>query len=246
MIGQIKPGISLVHGDCLNKMRLIPDDSIDFVCVDLPYGTTQCKWDAIIDLDIMWENLDRITKSNTPMVFFAQTPFDKVLGCSNLKKLKYEWIWEKTAATGHLNSKKMPMKAHENILVFYDRLPTYNPQKTQGHKPVNNYTKKNNSDGDCYGVTSVSSGGGNTDRYPRDILVFPSDKQKCNLHPTQKPLALLEYLVKTYSNEGDVVLDFCMGSGTTGLACKNLKRKFIGIEKEYQYYKTSFERVIFS
>ena len=250
------PNMKLMNGDCLETMKKIPDGSIDLVLTDPPYGTTACKWDSIIPLEPMWEQLNRIIKTNGVIVLMAQTPFDKVLGSSNLSMLKYEWIWEKTAATGHLNAKKMPMKAHENILVFsndpqdhwnmlvfYNKLPTYNAQKTQGNKPTNTYTKKHNSDGDCYGNTISVSGGGNTDRYPRSVQVFSSDKQKESYHPTQKPVALMEYLVKTYTNEGETVLDFTMGSGTTGVACKNLNRKFIGIELDNDYFKIATERI---
>jgi site-specific DNA-methyltransferase (adenine-specific) len=210
--------------------------------MDLPYGTTRCKWDSQIDLGKLWFELERVAKDSCAIVLFAQTPFDKVLGVSNLKLLKYEWIWEKTAATGHLNAKKMPMKAHENILVFYKKLPTYNPVKTQGHTPVNAYTKRNG-DGECYGEGVVVSGGGNTDRYPRSVQVFSSDKQTCRLHPTQKPLALIEYLVKTYSNEGDVCGDFTMGSGTMGVACKKLGRSFIGFEKDPDIFQVAKNRI---
>ena len=211
--------------------------------VDLPYQTTQNSWDSMIDLEEMWIQLDRICKSNTAKLMFAQTPFDKILGCSNLKELKYEWIWEKTTATGHLNAKKMPMKAHENILVFYKSLPTYNPQKTIGHKPANSYTKHQD-DGSNYGETKVGiSGGGQTDRYPRSVQVFKTDKQKVSLHPTQKPVALLEYLIKTYSNEGDTVLDFTAGSFSTGVASLNTNRKFIGIEMEEKYFEIGVNRI---
>lgn len=211
-----------------------------------PFGTTNCKWDTPIDLQQLWQQYERIIKDNGAIVLFGQAPFDKVLGASNLQLLRYEWIWEKTAATGHLNAKRMPLKAHENILVFYKKLPVYNPQKTQGHKPVNSYTKyldvQNKSE--IYNkVTQEISGGGNTDRYPRSVLQFPSDKQKLNLHPTQKPLALCEYLIKTYSNEGDVILDNCAGSGTTLLAAQNLNRHFIGIEKEEQYVEVARKRL---
>lgn len=236
-------GINLFQGDCLEVMKEIPDGGIDMVLTDPPYGTTRCKWDMVIDLELMWEQLERIIKPNGAILLLAQTPFDKVLGASNLSLLRYEWIWEKSAATGHLNAKKMPMKAHENILVFYEKLPTYVPIKTQGHMPVNSYTKKQDSDGDCYGKTSQSSGGGNTDRFPRSVLKFPSDKQKANLHPTQKPLALMEYMIKTYTNEGETVLDFTMGSGTTGVAAKNLKRNFIGIELDEEYFKIAKQRI---
>lgn len=234
---------SLLFGDCLERMKEIPDESIDMILVDLPFGTTQNSWDSVVDMDLIWKEVNRISKSNAAKLFFAQTPFDKVLGCSNLKQLKYEWIWEKTTATGHLNAKKMPMKAHENILVFYDKLPTYNPQKTTGHKPANSYTKHQD-DGSNYGETKVGiSGGGQTDRYPRSVQVFKTDKQKVSLHPTQKPVALLEYLIKTYSNEGDVVLDFTAGSFSTGVACLNTNRKFIGIEMDEGYFNIGVNRM---
>jgi site-specific DNA-methyltransferase (adenine-specific) len=216
------------------------------ILCDLPYGTTKCKWDSVINLQELWKHYERIIKDNGVIVLTAQTPFDKVLGASNLSLLKYEWIWEKTQATGHLNAKKMPMKAHENILVFYKNLPIYNPQKTFGHKPINSYTKyietQNNTE--LYGkMKKEIKGGGDTDRYPRSVLLFPSDKQKNYLHSTQKPLALMEYLIKTYTNEGDLVLDNCAGSGTTGLAAKNLNRNFIMIEKEIEFYEICLERV---
>lgn len=234
---------NLMQGDCLERMREIADGSVDLVLTDPPYGTTQCKWDSVIPLEAMWEQLKRIIKPNGAILLTAQTPFDKVLGASNLAMLRYEWIWEKTAATGHLNANRMPMKAHENVLVFYNKLPTYVPQKTTGHTPTNSYTKRNG-DGECYGDTMEVSGGGNTDRHPRSIQVFSSDKQKVKLHPTQKPLALMEYFIKTYTIGGDVVLDFTMGSGTTGVAAKNLGRDFIGIEKDVAYFKIAEERII--
>lgn len=235
--------IQLWQGNCLQLLPNIPDKSIDMVCSDLPYGTTQCRWDTAIDLQELWAQYKRIIKDNGVIVLHAQTPFDKVLGASNLPMLRYEWIWEKGAATGHLNAKKAPMKAHENILVFYKKLPKYRPIKTTGHKPVNSYTKHQD-DGECYGATKAGiSGGGATDRYPRSVLRFPTDKQTCSLHPTQKPLALIEYLIRTYTDEGDTVLDNCMGSGTTGVACKNLNRDFIGIELYDQYFKIAIERI---
>ena len=239
----VKDNYKLMFGDCLERMKEIPDGSVDLVLTDLPYQTTQNSWDSMIDLEEMWIQLSRICKPNTAKLMFAQTPFDKILGCSNLKELKYEWIWEKTTATGHLNAKKMPMKAHENILVFYKSLPTYNPQKTTGHKPANSYTKHQD-DGSNYGETKVGiSGGGQTDRYPRSVKVFKTDKQKVSLHPTQKPVALLEYLIKTYSNESETVLDFTFGSGSTGVACLNTNRKFIGIEMDAKYYEIACDRL---
>jgi DNA modification methylase len=237
-------------GDCLELMNDIPDKSIDLICCDLPYGTTKCSWDSIIPLDKLWEHYKRIIKNNGAIILFAQTPFDKVLGCSNLEWLRYEWIWEKTQATGFLNAKKMPLKSHENILVFYKNLPTYNPQKTFGHKPINKYTKKASVQNktEVYGkVKTDVSGGGETDRYPRSVQIFSSDKQKNKLngtiHPTQKPLKLLEYLIMTYSNEGDVVLDNCAGSSTTAIACINTNRNWIMMEKEEKYFELSKGRI---
>lgn len=234
-------GIRLYRGDCLEVMKHLP--IVDMVLTDPPYGTTACKWDSTIPLNYMWESISNVVEKRTPILLTAQSPFDKVLACSNIKKLKYEWIWEKPTATGHLNAKKMPMKAHENVLVFYDKLPVYNPQKTTGHKPVNSFTK-HQEDGDVYGRTKIGiSGGGSTERYPRSVQRFSSDKQRSALHPTQKPVALMEYLIKTYTNEGDTVLDFTMGSGTTGVACINTGRKFIGIELDEGYFEIARNRI---
>jgi len=233
----------LLHGDCLTELDKIKDGMVDLVICDLPFNTTNCEWDVAIDMDQLWDIYDRITKANTAILLFAQVPFNVLLGISNMRQLRYEWIWEKTTATGHLNAKKMPMKAHENIMVFYDTLPIYNPQKTTGHKPVNSYTKHQD-DGEIYGKTQVGvSGGGSTERYPRSVLTFPTDKQKSSLHPTQKPVALLEYLIKTYSKEGDVVLDNTFGSGSTGVAAANTARNFIGVEKDYHYFLVGSERI---
>ncbi|MEG0297606.1 MAG: site-specific DNA-methyltransferase [Clostridium sp.] len=233
-------------GDCLKIMKNIEDKSIDMILCDLPYGTTRCPWDSQIDLNRLWDRYCRVIKDNGAIVLFAQTPFDKILGVSNLQMLKYEWIWEKTQATGHLNAKKMPMKAHENILVFYKKLPVYNPQKTTGHAPVNTYTKyiatQNNTD--IYGKLSKEiSGGGNKERYPRSVQIFSSDKQRECLHPTQKPVKLLEFLINTYTNEGEIVLDNCIGSGSTAVAAINTNRKFIGIEKDEKIYDTAVNRI---
>ena len=235
-------------GDCLELMpKLIEDKSVDMIFCDLPYGTTKCKWDSVIDLPKLWSEYERVIKDNGVILLFAQSPFDKVLGASKLNLLRYEWIWEKTQATGHLNAKKMPMKAHENILVFYKKLPTYNPQKTNGHKPINSYTKyiKTQNNTEIYGeMKREISGGGETDRYPRSILTFASDKQKSKLHPTQKPLSLIEYMIKTYTNEGDLILDNTAGSGTTGLGAKNLKRDYIMMEQDPEHYETACKRVL--
>ena len=220
----------VIKGDCLEVMKDIPDKSIDMILCDLPYGTTRNSWDSIIPLDLLWQQYNRVIKDNGAIILTAQTPFDKVLGVSNLSFLKYEWIWVKQQGTGFLNSKKMPLKATENILVFYKKPPTYNPQMRTGFKP---YTCKSGNGSNNYGeqVQVITKSDG--ERYPLNWIEVSYDKDK--LHPTQKPLALFEYLIKTYTNEGDTVLDNCAGSGTTGVACKNLNRNYILIEKEQEY-----------
>jgi site-specific DNA-methyltransferase (adenine-specific) len=229
-------------GDCLEVMSEIETGSVDMVLCDLPYGTTRCSWDSVIDLQKLWLQYKRIVKPNGAILLFAQSPFDKVLGVSNLPMLKYEWIWEKTSATGHFNAKKMPLKAHENILVFYKELPTYNFIKTSGHVRKTAY-KRQTLNSEVYNANTTDTFYDSTDRYPRSVLKFKSDKQTENLHPTQKPLALCEYFIATYSNEGDTILDNTAGSGTTGLAAKNLKRNSILIEKEYSHFETILMRV---
>jgi len=233
--------INLLHGDCLELMTNIPEHSIDMVCCDLPYGTTNCSWDSVIDLDLLWKHYHRIVKENGAILLFAQTPFDKVLGVSNLEMLRYEWIWEKTYSTGFFNAKKMPMKAHENILVFYKKLPTYNPQKTTGHE--NKKARRGAHNSEVYGKAVKKVWYDSTERYPRSIQVIASDKQKHSYHPTQKPVQLIEYLIKTYTNKGAHVLDNTMGSGTTGVACANLGRKFTGIEIEEKFYLIAKNRI---
>ena len=234
--------MKLTHGDCLEIMVQIPDGSVDMVLCDLPFGTTKCKWDTVIPFAPLWVQYRRVAKKNTAFVLFAQTPFDKVLGCSNLPWLRYELIWEKSHPTGHLNAKKMQMKAHENILVFYEKLPTYNSQKTMGH-PRKTATKRQDKT-ELYGAQNFEAlPYDSTERYPRSVLKFPSDKQRSALHPTQKPVALMEYLIRTYTNEGETVLDNCMGSGTTGVACVNTGRNFIGIEQDNKYFAIAKKRI---
>jgi site-specific DNA-methyltransferase (adenine-specific) len=227
-------------------MKDIEDNSVDLILCDLPFGTTQCKWDSVIDLNKLWLQYKRVIKPTGAIVLNAQAPFDKVLGASNLKMLRYEWIWEKTAATGHLNAHYMPMKAHENVLVFYKKRPTYNPQMTKGHKlkSVSTATasKSNDSNSLVYGKQSTTPYS-STERFPRSVLKFAKDKQKSSLHPTQKPYSLGEYFVKTYSNEGDLILDNAAGSGTYGLAAKNLNRNYIMIEKTLKHFNTCRERL---
>mgnify|MGYP000900871689 CR=1 FL=1 len=247
--------IELKQGDCLELMKDLPSKSIDLILCDLPYGTTRNKWDSVIDLELLWEQYNRIIKDRGAILLFAQTPFDKVLRVSNLKHLRYEIIWQKTAPTGFLNAKKMPMKAHENILVFYKKLPIYNPQMTQGHprKVTSNSSRQKSverqqikaavlaTNYNSYGESTV--GYDSTERYPLSVQVFAKDQQKENYHPTQKPVALLEWLIKTYINEGNLVLDNCMGSGSTGVACINTKRNFIGMELTERYFEVAKERI---
>jgi site-specific DNA-methyltransferase (adenine-specific) len=219
-------------------MQSIPDKSINAIICDLPYGTTSNKWDSIISLDLLWAQYKRICKG--AIVLTAQSPFDKMLGASNINMLRYEWIWVKEAGTGFLNAKKAPLKNHENVLVFYEKNPTYNPQMRTGFKP---YVCKKGGDSLNYGlglsenIVTVNNG----DRYPLSVIEFKRDKDK--IHPTQKPVALMEYLVKTYTNQNDIVLDNCMGSGTTGVACKNLGRRFIGIEQDATYFEIAKNRI---
>ena len=231
----------LYQGDCLEVMdKLIKQNvKVDAIITDPPFGTTKNKWDSIIPFDEIWKKLDKLIKPNGAIVLFAQTPFDKVLGASNLKMLRYEWIWNKKLGTGHLNAKKMPMKQHENILVFYKKLPTYHPQMREG-KP---YHKTPSTTSSNYGKQIAMGGTSNGERYPISILDFSNANRKNKLHPTQKPVDLLEYLIKTYTNEGELVLDFTMGSGSTGVACVNANRKFIGIELDEKYFNIAKDRL---
>lgn len=225
--------IELVHADCFDVFPRLQSGSVDLVLADLPYWTTQCAWDTELPLELLWTQYRRICKG--AVVLFAQTPFDKTLGASNIRSLRYEWIWEKTKATGHLNAKKAPMKAHENILVFYDKPPIYNPIKTSGHIRKTAFRKTRNLS-PVYGNQVAGDSYDSTDRYPRSVIEFSSDKQRERFHPTQKPVDLCEYLIRTYTNPGDLVLDNCMGSGTTGVAAARAGRRFYGIEKEQAYF----------
>lgn len=241
--------IQLMQGDCLEMMKYIPDGSVDMILCDLPYGRTKNKWDIGIDLDRLWEQYKRIIKKRGCIALFAQTPFDKVLGNSNLAMLKYEWIWEKPMATGRLNCNFAPMKAHENILIFSksascfvknkDNSMVFIPQMTEG-KPYKAISGKASTNYDTKWAKEQLTINNGT-RYPRDVIKVPHDKSK--LHPTQKPVALLEYLIRTYTNEGDTVLDNCMGSGSTGVACVNTGRNFIGIELDKQYFEIAEKRI---
>jgi len=242
--------IQLHHGDCLDVMPTLEAGSFDAIIADLPYGTTACKWDTVIPFAPLWAEYKRLIKPRGAIVLFGSQPFTSLLVTSNLEWFKYAWVWEKTQATGFLNAKKRPLVSHEDIVVFCSGQSVYNPQKTTGHQPINTYTKRPEvfNKTEVYGkVNRVISGGGETDRFPRSVQVFSSDKQlnKSNgtIHPTQKPVALLEYLIHTYTNEGDAVLDNVMGSGTTGVACVNTERRFTGIEKEAKYFEIARDRI---
>lgn len=236
--------------DTFEFMASLPDNHFEVICADLPYGTTKCKWDSVLDLVRIWENYNRILKPNGVVLLFAQTPFDKVLGVSNLSNLRYEWIWEKTQATGFLNAKKMPLKAHENILVFYRNLPYFNPIMSTGHKPINSYTIRASVQNktEVYGKVSKDiSGGGETTRFPRSVLKYASEKQRFKslgiLHPTQKPLALLEFFMQSYTLPGFNVLDNTMGSGTCAVAADKYKCNFWGCDNSQKYVDIAKRRV---
>ena len=241
--------MQLYQGNCLEVMKQIPDKSVDMILCDLPYGTTKNKWDSTINLESLWRGYKRIIKDNGCIALFAQTPFDKVLGASNLDMLKYEWIWEKPMATGRLNCNFAPMKAHENILIFSKSAACYVKDKSHAMKYYHQmtegkpYTAISGRASTNYDTTwskeqlTVNHG----TRYPRDVQKFAHDKDK--FHPTQKPVALLEYLIKTYTDEGDLVLDNCMGSGSTGVAAKNTNRDFIGMELDENYFEIAKKRI---
>lgn len=234
-------------GDCYEIHNQIDDKSIDMIFTDCPYNTTKAHWDKNINLEKLWQDYDRIIKDDGVILMFSQSPFDKILACSNLKQFRYEWIWEKTQATGHLNSKRMPMKAHENILVFYKKLPKYFPQMSEGHiRKVSSAKHKQNTlnnQTSLYNKFDNFTDYDSTSRYPRDVLKFPSDKQKCSIHETQKPIALCEYLIKTYSQENDIVLDSFSGSCSIGLSAKNLNRRYINIELDETHYNNGLTRM---
>lgn len=237
--------IELWQGDCLELMNNIPDKSVDCIITDLPYGqTSRNRWDTVIPFEPLWEQYKRITKDNAAIILFGNGMFTAELMMSNKSMWKYNLIWEKTQPTGFLNAKKMPLRNHEDICIFYKKPPTYNPQKTTGHtrkvsKAEHKVGCKNTSDYGEHGLTTYDS----TERYPKSVWKFAKDTQKSSLHPTQKSLALIEELVKTYSNEGDLILESCMGSGTCGMACVNTNRRFIGIEKEEKYFEIAKDRI---
>jgi site-specific DNA-methyltransferase (adenine-specific) len=250
--------LELWQGDCLELMEDIPDGSVDMILCDLPYGTTACKWDTIIPLEPLWSCYERIIKDNGAIVLFGSEPFSSKLRMSNLKMYKYDWIWVKNTSGGFATAKKRPMKYHENISVFFKRQPTYNPQMQE----YSDSTKKRFKDGDMVNRTKQLQNSTNSiqaglsfagekaidyskGKYPESVQFFKSvpNSNGIRQHPTQKPVELLEYLIKTYTNENDTILDNCMGSGSTGVACKNTNRKFIGIELDEKYFNMAKERI---
>ena len=228
---------SVLQGDCLELMKEIPDRSIDMILCDLPYGTTACKWDAIIPFEPLWEQYKRIVKPNAAIVLTASQPFTSQLVMSNPKWFRYEWIWEKTCSTGFLDANRKPLKSHENILVFSESRSNYNPQKIKS-KPY----KRPSGICSLYGKHDQTGTVNNGDRYPNTLIKIPNPNFESK-HPTQKPVALFEYLIKTYTNEGDVILDNCAGSGTTAIAALNTNRNYILMEKESEYIEVINKRI---
>lgn len=231
--------IDLRLGDCLEVMKTIEDNSIDAIITDPPYGTTACKWDSVIDFDLMWEQLNRIIKPNGAIVLFGSEPFSSALRMSNIKNYKYDWVWNKKRGASGLHAKIKPMQLTEQISVFNKH--KYNPQMTKGKmRNKKSYAKG----GGVYGdAKSKGEDNFNDLYYPKNIIEISNAGQKGKKHPTQKPIELMEYLIKTYTNEGETVLDFTMGVGSTLVACKNLNRNGIGIEKDPQYYAVAVARV---
>ena len=232
---------SLLFGDCLERMKEIPDGSVDMVLTDPPYGTTACKWDGVIDFDLMWLQLKRIIKPNGAIVLFGSEPFSSALRMSNIKQYKYDWVWDKVKTGNPLNAKIMPLNRTENIMVFIKGKNFYYPIKTPRDKPKSSGNVAEGSVRCFQGVKQENKI--YTEKYPTNLLTFSNANQKGKLHPTQKPVALLEYLIKTYTQENETILDFTMGSGSTGVACLNTSRKFIGIEMDEGYFDIAKDRI---
>ena len=238
----------LMLGDCLERMKEIESGSVDMILTDPPYGTTACKWDSIIDLPLMWEQLKRIIKPNGVIVLFGAEPFSRALRMSNIKQYKYDWIWNKTQSTSFGLAKKQPMRTYETISVFYKKQCIYNPQMTKKERVIDDRNWKSDGKSENGNFSSKEKHKFiRTESYPKNIININSTSKECNnlhrIHPTQKPVALREYLIKTYTNESETVLDFTMGSGSTGVACKSLNRKFIGIEMDENYFNIAKNRI---
>jgi site-specific DNA-methyltransferase (adenine-specific) len=235
--------VDLRQGDCLELMKEIPDKSVDMILCDLPYGTTACKWDNVIPFEQLWEQYNRIIKNNGAIVLFGSEPFASKLRLSNIRKYKYDWVWNKKLAGNGILAKKQPLKIHENILVF--NTTKYLPQMTEGkyRKKMTGGLGTNNVE-TLHNSKTLQAEYKNNTYYPKSIQEFTvANMRGKRLHPTQKPVELLEYLIKTYTNENEVVLDNCMGSGSTGVACVNTNRKFIGIELDQKYFEIAEKRI---
>lgn len=230
--------------DCFDGMPQIDDKSIDMILCDLPYGTTQCSWDVVIPFEPLWAEYKRIIKDNGAIVLFGMEPFSSYLRLSNIEMYKYDWIWDKVKGTGFLNAKKQPMRNHEVISVFYKQQCKYHPQMSQNHKRKTSLKKHNAPQTKVYGKMDKATYYDSTMRYPRSIQVFSTDTQKSSIHNTQKPIALCEYLIKIYTDVGDLVLDNCAGSCSTGIACHNTGRRFIGFEKDREIFEKANKRLI--
>lgn len=232
--------IELYQGDCLEEMGKVADHSVDMIFTDLPYGTTNNVWDVCVPFEELWKHYKRVLKSGGVVLLFAQMPFGADLINSNRKWFRYEWIWHKTSPVGFLNANRMPLRAHENILVFYEKLPKYYPQKTLG-KPYTQKTKRGSTNYLPFRLIPTICRDGM--RFPIDVIRFSNANNAKKIHPTEKPIDLLEYMIRTYTDEGETVLDSCMGSGSCGVACQHLGRNFIGIEKDAGYFEAAKERI---
>lgn len=237
---ELSDGVVILRADFREALAQI--GKVDAVITDLPYGTTQCSWDIVIPFTELWGAIGAVTSKNTPIVLFGSEPFSSLLRVSNLRQFKYDWIWDKPKGTGFLNAKKQPLRGHETISVFCDGTPPYYPQKTKGHVRKQTFRGKHLQT-DVYGNMAGDYFYDSTERYPRSVITFSSDTQNSSVHPTQKPVALCEYLVATYTQPGDAVLDLTMGSGTTGIACVLQGRRFFGIELAAEYFATARSRI---
>jgi len=240
--------MNLMLGDCLERMKEIPDGSVDLILADPPYGTTACKWDSVIPFEEMWLRLNKLIKPNGAIVLFGSEPFSSALRMSNIKNYKYDWVWEKAVGSNFAVAKYQPLKEHENIMIFslnkHNYYPIKEPRKGSGAKRLKNEYKSNGTKTEVTGMVSNRKGKKYDElKYPSSVQYFNNRDKYRGLHPTQKPVALMEYLIKTYTQEGETVLDFVMGSGTTGLAAKNLNRNFIGIEKDETYFRIAQDRI---
>jgi len=248
IMSQTQGAFQLMHGDCLELMNSIPDESVDMILCDLPYGTTACKWDTVIPFEQLWKQYRRVARRNAAIVLTASQPFTTALIASNMRGFRYCWVWDKKFGANFVQAKRQPLRVHEDVCVFGfgDRMPDYLPQMTKRETPIK---KGGNKQSKAIPIRQTeaseafgSSGKTYNEKFPSTILSY-SCRDERGSHPTQKPVALMEYLIRTYTREGETVLDNCMGSGTTGVACANTGRKFIGIEKDQMYYEIAKRRI---